>query len=587
MPTDSLANPHPKYLEFQEDWENCRDCHRGERVIKEAAEKYLPPTSAMCADGFPTKDTKGWKDYRSYMARAVFPGYMKHAVSHNMGCLWHEPTTFELPPEMEPIRELATRKKESLEQLLRNIHEQCLITGRLGLHAAMPGTKPGGTTEPLMPYINLYHGEKIINWDEGEIDQVIHDSLNLVVLDESKFVRSSNFQWEFQKQFRVLLLGDVNVNEEAVGDEDSEQSANNQNGTAYLEGLFKENKGTFETQGGGPVAGKPGNGLDFDLNNMITPSFRGNKLSHIPFVFINTRDVVPEPDDPPLLDLARQDLVIYRTEADYRQTLFMQGQYTLVIAGEGSDIQDDGTNASGSKEVRTGAGAVIRLSNPTAYAEFIGIDAGGGLTEQRTALENDRRSAEVRSGSMTDTRSNDKESGDAMRTRVAGETASLTTIAKSCAFGLQTLLRSIAVWMGADPEAVIVKPNLNFNFTKLTAKDLLDLQTGVNQGLPICEESVHGNIRKSGLTELDYETEAEKLDSQEPRLPAMNAQAELDAEAADQAAEHGTEGAKTQAQLDEEAAQTGHQRSEQSAAKAHQRSLEVEKVKAKGKTKAK
>jgi hypothetical protein len=582
MPTDSLANPHPKFLEFQEDWELCRDCHRGERVIKDAQDKYLPPTSAMCADGFPAKDTKGWRDYRGYIGRAVFRAYMKHSVAHNMGCLWHEPTTFELPPEMEPIRELATRKKESLEQLLRNIHEQCLITGRLGLHAAMP---LGVTTEPVMPYINLYQGEKIINWDEGEPDQVVHDSLNLVVLDESKFVRRTNFEWEFQKQYRVLLLGDLNTNEEAVGDEESEQTANKQGGSQYLEGLFKEYRVGDQVEGSGALANKPGNGLDFAIDNMISPSFRGNKLTHIPFVFVNTRDVVPEPDDPPLLDLARQDLVIYRTEADYRQTLFMQGQYTLVIIGEGNDLTDDGTNQAGTKEVRTGAGAVLRLSNPQADAKFIGIEGQGGLSEQRTALENDNRHAEVRSGSMTDTRSNEKESGDAMKTRIAGETASLTTIAKTCAFALQTLLRSIAVWMGADPEKVIVKPNLNFSFTKLTPKDLLDLQTGKNQGLPISEESVHDNVRKSGLTELQYDEETEKLDSEEPRLPAMTAQAELDQETQDQAAQNNQEGAKTQAQLDEEAAQKGHVRSEQSAVKAHQRSIQLEKTKAAGKPK--
>ena len=577
MPTDSLANPHPKFLEFQEDWETCRDCKRGERIIKEGLDKYLPATSAMATDGFPKKDTKGWRDYKSYIGRAVFRNYMKRAVYHSIGCLWYEPTTIELPPQMEPLRELATRKKESLEQLLRNMHEECLTTGRLGIHAAM-------SKNSEMPWINLYQGEKILNWDEGEQDQVIHDSLNLVVLDESKFVRREHFTWEFQKQYRVLMLGKLDRNEEAVGDEPAEQRTQAQ-GAPYLEGLFKEDNGGVTVEGGGKVAEVPGKGLDFDINTMITPTFHGNVLHHIPFVFINPRDIVPEPDDPPLLDLARHDLVIYRTEADYRQTLFMQGQYTLVIAGEGSDITDDGTNSAGTKEVRTGAGAVIRLANPQAYAEFIGVDAQGGLAEQRTAIENDTRFAEVQAGQLSDTRSNDKESGDAMRTRIAGETASLTTIAKTCAFGLQTLLRSIAVWMGADPEKVIVKPNLNFSPAKLTAKDLLDLQSGINVGLPLSEESMHRNIRRAALTELEYDDEMEKISNQEPRMPALEMQSELDEEAAKNEAERGEESADNTQARGEEAADTAAQRSEAAAQKQHKRDLELEKTKAKNKPK--
>jgi hypothetical protein len=160
---------------------------------------------------------------------------------------------------------------------------------------------------------------------------------------------------------------------------------------------------------------------------------------------------------------------------------------------------------------------VIELTNPQADAKYIGIE-GVALPEQRSALENDRRAAEVMAGSLTDTRSNEKESGDAMATRIAGQTASLMSIAQTAAWALQSVLRSIAEWMGLNPEDVKVTPNKDFSYKKLTPKDLLDLQGFKNSGGPVTEKTVHVNVQRAGLTDMDYEDEKEELDQEEPRI---------------------------------------------------------------------
>jgi hypothetical protein len=490
----SLDTRHPSYTAHIKDWELCRDCERGQRRIKEAGQKYLAPTASMVADGFPKTGTKGYADYQIYISRAVFHGFLERAIDKHMGQLWEKEPKVEMPSSMEPLREKCNRKGESLMQLLRLMQDECLNTGRLGLFADMPQGKPkeDGTTEPIkddkiLPYINMYKAENIINWDEGETDQVVHDSLNLVVLDESGPVRKDTFAWEDQRKWRVLMLGDAQRNEE-----DDTLTVNA--GATYKAGVFVDDQ-------------------VFDEAKLVEPKWRGNKLNHIPFVFINSKDIVPEPDDPPLLALAHKDITIYQGEADYRQTLFLQGQYILFSAG--GDPDPDPNNP---QPIRVGAGSVVRASNPQATLQYVGIDAQGGLEEQRLAIENDMREAEVLSGALTDQRSNQKDSGDALGKRMAGQSASLRSIAINCALGLQTILRSIAVWMGEDPESVVVTPNLEFNEIKLTPQDIVHLQSAKTTGAPISDEAIHFNLKRSGLTPFDYEQENEKIGEEEPRV---------------------------------------------------------------------
>lgn len=479
-------NQHPLYIQFQEDWELCRDAEKGKRAVAAQTTKYLPATQQMREDGYPRAGTKGFQDYEAYQLRAPFHNYMKKAVKTNMGRLNHKKGKYKLPKRMEDLLKVATRHGESLEQLHRNVQMQMLITGRLGLLADFPDKQT--TSEPTK-YISLYPGIRLVNWDEGERYQVSRDSLNMVVLDETDYVRNSDFTWEKIHQFRVLILGDALKNEDSNA------------GATYKQGLFMRDAG-------------------FDTETLKEPNYRGNKFKRIPFTFINSRDMTPTPEEPPLLEQAHLDMTIYRTEADYRQTLWLQSQYTLVIIGEGGggtlSPDDDG---SVEKPIRTGAGAVLRIANPGGDAKYIGID-GVGLPEQREALENDKRMGEIRAGQLTDSRSNAKESGDAMQKRLSGETATLMDIALTSAAALQQALRDIAEVMGIDPEEVEIEPNVEFTDSKLTPKDLVDLQTFKNAGGPLADKSLHDNVRKAGFTDMDYDTENEEIAVEEPRIDA-------------------------------------------------------------------
>jgi hypothetical protein len=462
----SIASVHPQYSLVFLDWQLMRHVHDGERAVKDAAFTYLPATPGQKRDGL-EKGNKGRAAYDAYKLRAVFPGFVTEAVKSLIGIMHHNPPTIELPAVMEPLREKGTVFGESLELLLRRINEQQLIAGRIGLLADL---QKGAQ----LPCIATYEAETVINWDNGQVDDPTLQSLNLVVLDESEFVRVNYFEWQKEIKHRVLMLGDPLKDEESG---------------VYAQGLFLEAQATF------------------DQAQMIVPEIRGSKLQQIPFVFINSTDLLPDPLKPPLLELGNLCLAIYRGEADYRQHLFMQAQDTLVVIG-GDDEE----------EYQVGAGAAINIPSG-GDAKFVGVNSAG-LSEQREALVNDKARAAQLSGSLIDTTSRAKESGDALRIRVAAQTASLPRIAMAGAEGLQTLLRIIAQWVGANPDEVIVTPNLDFAETGLTIADLLQLTQAKSGGAPISDESLHAILVENDLTSLKFEEEMAKL-AEEKRQAAM------------------------------------------------------------------
>lgn len=499
MPIDAK---HPQYTDRLPDWEMMRDTYEGERAVKERGTKYLPATSGMNLDGMQV-DQPGWKAYNAYVTRAVFHDFVREAVEDLIGVMHHKAPKIELPKVMEPLLGRATTRGESLAGLLRRINEAQLTTGRIGLMLDIP-KEPPVDTKPL-PYIATYKAEDVINWDYGTSDDATLQVLNLVVLNETEQERQQDFQWEQVNKFRVLQLGEHQpVENEAAG-------------SVYKFGVFR-----------GDAQGLP----SFSEEQLEVPSIMGRTLQQIPFVFINTKDIVPDPDSPPLKGLASLSLAIYRGEADYRQNLFMQGQDTLVTIGLIKGPNED---------VRVGTGARIDLpSGPGNDAKYIGVESAG-LQEQRECLENDKKMALAKGGQMLDTTSRQKESGDALKTRVSAQTASLNQIAMAGAFALETLLKIGAIWLGEDPEKVKVTPNLDFDAAPMTGKDLADYTSAKNQGAPIARRTIHKLLVAKNVTDLTYEEEMKEIEEEEPITVGVTLPIDPNAEADDGDGEEGDE----------------------------------------------
>lgn len=497
----SLNSTHPSYERYIEDWRLMRDAYEGERVVKAAGVRYLPPTPGQLIDGMGKvtkagKTNLGQESYDAYKMRAVFHDYVSDAVEAYIGMLHTNPAAFELPDGMEPLIDKITVSGESLATLLRRINEQQLVTGRVGLLLDMPENPD--PTNP-MPYIATYNAEVIRNWDDSA-DNSNLNSLTLVVLDETGFERDSDFNWVSREKYRVLQLGDtLKVSEDG---ETTEVDTNAPK--VYQQGLF--------------------HGTQMVPEKMVTPVLRGQPLEQIPFVFINSKDVISAPDNPPLLGLGNLAMTIYRGEADYRYQLFMQGQDTLVVIGGLMNPTSD--PLAPSDATRVGAGSTLEV-NLNGDAKYIGVESNG-LSEVRSALENDKQRAETKAGQLATKNTGQKESGEALKTRLGAQTATLMQIALSSAAGLENILKVAAVWMGKDPEKVKVIPNLEFAEVDLDSKSLVDMVTARNMGAPLAFESIHKVMVERGMTELTYEEEMAKIEEEDAGAAKRNEKLGLD-----------------------------------------------------------
>lgn len=441
----TLKTFHPDYALFNSIQIKCRDLYEGEDHIKSKGEVYLPATSGMKLDGMGVGQT-GLSDYESYKLRSLLPGDFEDAVNSRIGLMHPKPDSalIELPAQLEYLLEDADGKGMPLEALLIFINLMQLIVGRVGLAL--------DTTVDRTLKIAVYEAETIFNWDESD------SGLQFVILDESGYkLDPDTFEWDRTEVYRLMKL---------------------QNG---IYTTVTEIDGTMQAE--------------------IIPQMAGKPFKEIPFVFVNITDNKPTPQKPPLTSLANLALAIYRGEADYRQNLFMQGQDTLVIAGDmkSTQINPAGVAVGTAQDaaVRVGTGSKINVTAES-RVEYVGVNSQG-LPEQRLALEADRKLAQSKGGELVNTASTGVESNEALQTRIASRTVTLNHIALTGARGLETILKMAARWTGVDDTKIVVTPNMDFNKKVLSPDDLKTLSEVKLLGVPITKKALHAASGEAGL----------------------------------------------------------------------------------------
>jgi hypothetical protein len=472
----ALSTKNPYYIQRETDWIMMRDAYGGERYVKDKGEQYLPPTGSQRQDGMGFNQP-GWQAYQAYRTRAVYHELVKPSLMAMLGVMHRKPPDVELPAKLDGMRNRATFNGEGLPWLLQKVNEQQMLMGRYGLFLDVASGDVAKAGQ--LPYIIGYNAETIINWDSSKQgDDKGLRNLELVVLNETDFERRSGLSWIQMMRYRVLALA----------------------------GSVRDAWPDIAAADGDYVAAEVRHTQDVSSNEFVKPSLFGKTLGSIPFVFVGPRDLSPEPDLPVLMPLARIALAIYRTEADYRQALYMQGQDTLVVIGQ--QATSDGAQ-------RVGAFGTIEVP-VNGDAKYIGADSKG-LSEMSGSIQNDLKRAAQLGAQLLTERGNEAESGDALNIRVASRTATLTTVAQAGAGGLEQILRHAAVWVGADPDQVHVNPNMDFADDPAQAQDLVYLMTAKGLGLKISDRSIHGWMAKREFTEMSYEEEQAAMDD-EPKL---------------------------------------------------------------------
>lgn len=494
---------HPEFDENKERWERLQDCFDGEDAVKAKGIKYLPATPGQILDGMSAtctnKDNFGYQSYQNYKRRARFPDFYGEGVKTLVGIMNEKPAKIVVPERMNYIFNSVTRNNENVHTLLRKIHFAQLTMGRGGLLAEL-GTQKTATPQP---YLELYEALKIINWDDGRYNDKNNDGetsittdktrLNMVVLDESGSKRKGGFTWEAVNSYRVLSLGSLQSQVDNVSSD----------GETYHQYVVESDTQVTSAE-------------------EITPQSRDKPLTKIPFTFFGPLDLDAKVDQPPLDGLAILCLHIYMAQADYRQTLFMQAQETLVVVGGIKNAAPPGPKNTAEKEaLRVGADSRIDVG-PNGDAKYIGVSSKG-LSEMRVAIENDNQLAAVRTGQLLAPGKMSMESGEALKTRVAGQTATLTSVAVASALALERALQDIALWLGEDPAKVKVEPNLDFSNYRVATQDLVQMITAKRLGFPVSFKTLHQVARERGVTTLTFEEELQEIAKDPEELKAIMA----------------------------------------------------------------
>jgi hypothetical protein len=462
----AVSSQHRLYKKYKCAWKKCRDAYEGELHVKELREEYLPPTVGM--QQWKT-DEEQKQRYCSYIERAEFPHKMSNMVRVALGILWGKDATIELPKRMKYLINRATYSGQTLQDFMAKVNFEQLLVGRCGFLIDLPSKGPRGVPKP---YLCLYTTEYIINWDEGERTADGYQLLRLVVLDETEEVMGDDFEATEVVKHRVLSLG--SVSSPAPG------------------GVYKN--GQFLNEA-------------FDESEMRTPTILSSPLPFLPFYFVNSEDTEVTPGPPPYLELALKCFSLYRNSADHEQQLHDQSQETLVIEGGDPD-----------KKYAIGSGATL-TPEAGSKAYWIGINAAG-LAEMRAHVANKTNDSDRLGGQMIDTRSLQRESGESLKTRLASQTATLSSVAETCGEAITKALRDLAVALGEDPEEVVVRPNTNFVNPELFAKTLVELMQAKNMGYPITDEDLHRMARERGISTTDFETAMTLLKGEPPAIMA-------------------------------------------------------------------
>ena len=478
----SIDDKQPLYTAKLGEWIQCGDCYAGERRIKSKRLDYLPPSEAMLQDGMSTPSSPGWKDYEAYLTRAYFHDVFRDAVKALLGILHMKPAVIKLPKRLAPMMDKATIQGEGMQMLLRRINEAQLVKGRCGLLVDAPtGVDPYNA----LPYIAFYEPERIINWDQGRRDEG-RNILDLVVLDESGFQREG-FTWVTERKHRILTRGTP---------ESLESGWTRPPLDAPYQVCVKVNDMSM------PIP-----------DDFIMPSIGGRALTDVPFTFIGANDLVPEPDEPPLLGLSNLSLAIYRGEADYRSTLFYQGQQTLVIIGGNvSDVDEN-------QQMRIGNKGIIDL-RIGGDAKYIGVSSAG-LGEMRQSLKNDCEQAASFGVQFMDVGSARGASGEALRIRVAARTTTIQQIAVAAGAGLEQCLKQAAIWVDEDPNEVSVSPQTDFADANVAGASLLAFMQAKQLGLPLSLKSLHRMMQLNDMTDMDFDEENDQIEQESETLAGM------------------------------------------------------------------
>ena len=457
MPVDTL---HPAYVAHEAKASRVRDAVAGSDAIKARGMTYLPHPQESYSTLSGEQKEAADERYAAFKARAVWVGVTRRTHDGLLGAVFRREPEVELPSAIDYMAEDADGSGMSLVQFARGCVSGLLTGGRHGVLVDYPEAADGLTREQtrgLRATLRHYTSDNIINWrSDGE-------TLTLVVLREPWAKEVDEFEQDWDWQYRVLRLEDGR----------------------YTQQVYRD----------GQPAGE----------KVMPRDARGNAWTVIPFQFLGTTDNNETPDAPLLLDIADQNLAMYRNSATVEEAAHICGQPVLHI-----DIGDTSTDE-------------WQQLNPAGISigSRQGVQTRGGGTlnmvqaEERNlplALMEQRHADMLALGAKLIERGGQNETAEGVRERSGSETANLSSVSGNVSDGIRNCLEWALGFMGGAGD-IVFELSQDFYPTAADPQDIVARMQLVDRGL-LADTDLWAWGRKHGLVDPDRTDEDIRADAQ-------------------------------------------------------------------------
>ena len=405
----TVETQNPEYNRYIDEWRKVNDCCEGQRAIKEAKDKYLRPMEGVSINE---------RRYINYLDRAVFVNFTGRTREGLKGSLFRKDPEMDIPEGLDYLIDNADGSGESLLSLTKDIAGEVIAKGRFCLLVDFPQMGEGITLEEqqmLQPKasINRYTAENFINWNIGVIGG--RKMLTMAVLCEEYDSDNDEFDYEMQKQYRVLRLKDG----------------------VYTQQVYRDDEPITEE-----FSPRKADGSTFD---------------YIPLFIVGSENNDATVDVPPLADIANVNIAHYRNSADLEENCFIHGQLTIGVTSSMSMAQFQEANPRG---ITVGSMA----------GHFLG-ESGGFSTIQATENQLADKLMERKEGQMRKlgarmivigTMENTSKTATQSKIDATGESSVLATITDNVSEAVRTCIKWCGEFMGVDAEETVFNINKKF-----------------------------------------------------------------------------------------------------------------------------